>query len=549
LCSIPTPNTKISLPSSFSKRFGERGPADRTALAISAIVLAYAVYSCARFALQDDVRHLLGRIVDDASYYMTAARNLAAGRGLTFDGIHPTNGFHPLWLLMLAPVFLLHGPPEIMIRLVALLQTILLSLAYVVFWRTQSKLFSSRTAALTGILFVYFVFLPCINGMESALLVLLIAILYDYGLHLAETPPNWQRAALLGFILGCVILARLDMIFIALCLFGWFSTRFLPIESRSRAVAAVLVCSVAAAALIGPYLAFNYLKFGSVMPISGALKSSFPHIALGTNTLPRIAAVGRANLVSAVLAIGWSLWTVIRTFRNRSADPEFYATATTIFAWAITTHFLYTMIFMKEDTFGWYFVIYPLFGIVFVTGSLDRALNSSLIRTRPELYPATAVLLIVAVMVRDQMRDPYPQNGGWHTPVYNAAVWAREHTPPEAIFAMSDCGHFGFFSLRRVINLDGLVNDRDFQSTLAEHRLNQYLRQNEVDFLVQHAVHGREDVIAGGYNSLSLSFPSKLFEGQGDRVRVREQSEVYRSTRFLDGPYPSVLVVWSLRGN
>jgi hypothetical protein len=524
--------------------------ADRTALAISAIVLAYAVYSCARFALQDDVRFLLGRIVDDASYYMTAARNLAAGHGLTFDGIHPTNGFHPLWLLMLTPVFLLHGPPETMIRLVALLQTILLSVAYLVFWRTQSKLFSPRTAALTGILFVYFVFPPCINGMESALLVLLIAVLYGYGFYLTQTELNWRRAALLGIIVGCVLLARLDMIFIALCLFGWFSHRFLRVETRSRAVATVLVCSLAAAALVGPYLAFNYLKFGSVMPISGALKSSFPHTSLGANTLPRIAAVGRANLVCAALAIGWSLWTVILSVRNRSAgDTKFYATATTIFAWAITTHFLYTMIFMKADTFGWYFVIYPLFGIVFLTGPIDRALNSSLIRTRPGMYPAAAALLIVAVILRDQARDPYPQNGGWHTPVYNAAVWAREHTPPEAIFAMSDCGHFAFFSLRRVINLDGLVNDLEFQNTLAQHRLNQYLRQNEVDFLVQHAVHGREDVISGAYNSLALSFPSKLFDGQGDSVRVREQSEVYRSTRFFDGPYPSVLVIWSLRGN
>jgi hypothetical protein len=548
-CSISTPNTKINLSGSFSKRFGQRTPADRTALAISAIVLAYALYSCARFALQDDVRHLLWRIVDDASYYLTAARNLAAGRGLTFDGIHPTNGFHPLWLLMLVPLFLLHATPETMIRLVALLQAILLSLAYLVFWRTQSKLFSARTAAITAIPFVYFVFLPCINGMESALLILMIAILYGYGLHLTQTQPNWRRAALLGLILGCVLLARLDMIFIALCLLGWFSHRFFPIETRSRAVAAVLVCSLAAAALVGPYLAFNYLKFGSVMPISGALKSSFPHIALGANTLPRIAAVGRVNLISAALAIAWSLWTVIRTLRNRSAaDAGFYATATTIFAWAISMHFFYTMIFMKEDTFGWYFVIYPLFGIVFVTGSIDRMLNSSLI-TRPLVYPATAALFAVALIVWNQTRDPFPENGGWHTPVYNAAVWAREHTAPEAIFAMSDCGHFGFFSLRRVINLDGLVNDMNFQSTLAEHRLNQYLRENEVDFLVQHAVHGREDVISGGYNSLSLSFPSKLFAGLGDRVRVREQSEVYRSTRFFDGAYPSVLVIWSLRGN
>src|ERR1700676_5493013 len=140
----------LDLSRSFMKWFGQRAPLDRAAFAISALILAYALYSCARFALQDDVRHLLVRIGDDASYYMTTARNLAAGRGMTFDGIHPTNGFHPLWLLMLVPLFLLHGTPETMIRLVALLQTILLSLAYLVFWRTQSKLFSPRTAALTG---------------------------------------------------------------------------------------------------------------------------------------------------------------------------------------------------------------------------------------------------------------------------------------------------------------------------------------------------------------------------------------------------------------
>jgi hypothetical protein len=522
---------------------------DRAVWAISAIALAYLLYSCIGFALQDDVRHLLVRVVDDASYYFTAARNLVDGRGLTFDGIHPSNGFHPLWLLMLVPLFLLHGPPETMIRFVVLLQTILLSLAYLVFWRTQSKLFSPRTAALTGILFVGLVCPPCINGMESALLILLITVLYGYGLHLAQTQLNWQRAALLGVILGCVLLARLDMIFIALCLLGWFARRCLPVETRSKALASIVVCGLAAAAVVGPWLAFNYLKFGSVMPISGALKSSFPHTSLGPATLPRIAALGGINLVSALLAICWSLWTVIRTRSNRPApDSGFYTTATAIFAWAVTTHFFYTMIFMKTDTFGWYFVIYPLFMIVLVTGPIDRVLKLKLMRTRPAVYPAIAALLIVAVIVRDQARDWFPQNGQWHTPVYNAAVWAREHTPPEAIFAMSDCGHFAFFSLRRVINLDGLVNNLDFQRTLAEHRLDQYLRQNEVDFLVKHAAHG-EDVIEGSYNSLTLPYPSKLFEGLGDSVQVQKQSEIYRSPRFIDGRYPSVLIIWSLRGN
>ena len=48
-------------------------------------------------------------VADDAFYYFTIARHLAAGHGATFDGLAPTNGFHPLWLLLLTPVFALTG--------------------------------------------------------------------------------------------------------------------------------------------------------------------------------------------------------------------------------------------------------------------------------------------------------------------------------------------------------------------------------------------------------------------------------------------------------
>ena len=129
------------------KRLGCVSSSDRVADIAGAVILLYAVFSSLQFALQDEVRHLLTRIVDDASYYMTIARNVAAGRGLTFDGIHPTNGFHPLWLVTLVPLVPLRGTPETMIRLVGLLQTALLSLAYLVFLRTQARLFSAPAAA------------------------------------------------------------------------------------------------------------------------------------------------------------------------------------------------------------------------------------------------------------------------------------------------------------------------------------------------------------------------------------------------------------------
>src|SRR6185436_2667256 len=43
-------------------------------------------------------------LADDAYYYFVIARNLAHGLGSTFDGIVPTNGYHPLWMLVLVPL-------------------------------------------------------------------------------------------------------------------------------------------------------------------------------------------------------------------------------------------------------------------------------------------------------------------------------------------------------------------------------------------------------------------------------------------------------------
>jgi hypothetical protein len=42
---------------------------------------------------------------EDGYYYLQIARNAALGHGSTYDGVTPTNGYHPLWMLALVPVF------------------------------------------------------------------------------------------------------------------------------------------------------------------------------------------------------------------------------------------------------------------------------------------------------------------------------------------------------------------------------------------------------------------------------------------------------------
>ncbi|MBI3162615.1 MAG: hypothetical protein HYZ23_08900, partial [Chloroflexi bacterium] len=44
---------------------------------------------------------------DDAYYYFKVAQNITEGHGSTFDGINPTNGYHPLWMIVCIPIFFL----------------------------------------------------------------------------------------------------------------------------------------------------------------------------------------------------------------------------------------------------------------------------------------------------------------------------------------------------------------------------------------------------------------------------------------------------------
>src|ERR1051326_2162804 len=67
-----------------------------TSLALAAYALGVAVWLW---------RQGVNLTQEDGYYYFKVAQQLAQGAGSTFDGVHATNGYHPLWLLCLAAVF------------------------------------------------------------------------------------------------------------------------------------------------------------------------------------------------------------------------------------------------------------------------------------------------------------------------------------------------------------------------------------------------------------------------------------------------------------
>lgn len=60
---------------------------------------------CALLVALQPVEFLVRHLKDDSYYYFRTANHIALGHGATFDGIDRTNGFHPLWMLNLVPIY------------------------------------------------------------------------------------------------------------------------------------------------------------------------------------------------------------------------------------------------------------------------------------------------------------------------------------------------------------------------------------------------------------------------------------------------------------
>lgn len=289
--------------------------------------------------LLSDRSRAYGYLAPDAFYYFTIAVNWVEHGSPSFDQVHPTNGFHPLWQWMMAGMYaLLRALGESRFALVPVAVVaglVLLALTLVVLWRMLRQSGAStawfalvpvgvwpllvsplwwrgrevlpehRRLPLFGTLW------NSANGMESALVLLLFAACA----HCFVTDPTRspRRAAAYGVLLGALSLARLDhAVFAFLFAGGTWATQWL--EGDRQKVRRSLSSAGLAVAIVGVYLVYNLLTVGRAMPMSGAVKSTFPQVNLeGLSWLwslrdgeprPRVYGVGRLGGLVGSAVIG-----------------------------------------------------------------------------------------------------------------------------------------------------------------------------------------------------------------------------------------------------
>ena len=238
------------------------------------LLLLGVVVPRATFVLGSDEGRVAIPIVDDGYYNMTIARNVGTGRGFTFDGTGVTTGFHPLVVLVAAPVFALFGggtvgPLRVILALYLALGMLLGWMVYRVVRRVSgpgpglAALLLYATSAPTCVL------LNTLNGCDTVFGgVLLVGTVWYYLARVrAEPDPCLGRLALLGVLAGSLGLARLDLGFFAVFLgLDLLVVRFRRRPLRPGRLAIFGFCGLAT---LAPWIVFNLALTGRPLPDNG----------------------------------------------------------------------------------------------------------------------------------------------------------------------------------------------------------------------------------------------------------------------------------------
>jgi hypothetical protein len=402
---------------------------------------------------------------EDGFYYFQIARNVTLGLGSTFDGVHPTNGYHPLWMAVLVPVYLLFPDTTRGLAAAVALQGLLFAAGAVLLYRLLRGAAGPAASLMGALSWMVLAYRESVSGLEFALhgVCVLGAMLLAAGWWRGAR-EGW-RAPALGLVLAACVLVRLDNAALAalVCAWAWMLARHEP--ARWRRLMALALPPLLA---LGAYAAWSTWMFGHASPVSGAVKREWSQYLLaqdpayarggvvmaklGQLLWPLTALPLRYPLVLAVGGYGAAIALAARVAALRPLAP--------FAAWSALQVVLAALWFHGEVSFlgaPWYFAVQPVMAVVLAAAAVERraAARPRVARPAAIAVAAAAALALALEAGRWHARDP-------QRVTYEAADWARAHVPPDAVVASWHAGAVGYLSGRRVLNLDGLVNSWDF---------------------------------------------------------------------------------------
>lgn len=447
-------------------------------------------------------QRLVSWVTDDTFYYLEVARNVARGAGFTFDGVHRTNGFHPLWQIALVPLCRLVSADFPLVRALMILQSALLAAATVLFWRGLRGPLNSDVAAATALALIG---LPNSRafwmGMESALFLLLLVLVWRAWRRIETTPePRPLQGLGLGALSALLFLTRLEGAFATVAALLLLLAR--PLRPRRKAALGWAIAAPPALAAV-LYLAWNRALFGVWLPVSGMVKAHWFRVLdpwrrfVGLLDVPWIGRDLVARLYGAPIppdslrllcsAVFLTLVAAGLAWRSRVL-PLLRETGTTYLALGCAGIMLADQILIGPFLAEWAMVpvhVLTALAIGLALARLPRAGRAALI--------VAVVLCLLRLPLQARRSAEYDATFMGRSLLL--AQWIDTHVPRGERLGSLYSGVLGYFGHRTVVSLDGLVNDVDFyREVVIGGDLDRYLERTRIGWLADIGCHDQRPV-------------------------------------------------------
>ncbi len=460
-----------------------------------------------------------GILVDDAFYYFKIAHNITLGNGVSFDGLSSTNGFHPLWLIIILPIFFLSLSKLTLIHLVLTVSAVVGTASVIVLYYLLKRLNVGKKVRFAAVLFLSL--LPTallsgsgiMNGMETSLNVLLILVfLWSFAGFFNKNGLGYKNILLFGAITGLLFLSRTDNSI--LIVISWLVSFYVFLhKSRWPELKKLFLAGLVALVIVLPWLLWSFYEFGNLIQVSGKAIPFIAHERISTqdwNVLD--------YLVRYIKNFADSFIYIFGVLVSSKRSPLFlgvviiFITVTTFVLFGYRKRGLYKKlknkfkknlvvsipilltppVFLLVQTIraiylrGWYhFSIFPILLILFsfladLLADEWNHLNSKI----KSVFKLAGVIYIFILSLSLANFILVPSSSLSELGKYKTIQELNNYLPPNSIVGAWNAGLYGyFFEKGTIVNLDGVVNNEVYPY-IKEHAVGKYVKEKKIQYLV-----------------------------------------------------------------
>lgn len=454
-------------------------------------------------------------VVDDALFYLNIAKNISAGKGATFDGSILTNGFHPVYALLLVPLFLLiPDNPDLTFHFALTMISVFNVLTGVVIFLIVREI-AGKTAGLTASfiwLFNPYVIMISLNGVEVGVATFFLALCIYHYLKMRKLDNySAKTLTLLGVFTALAVLSRIDAVFLlaALTVFIFYAS-YAKQQKLSSAVLKVALFNAVVFAVLAPWFLWNLYHFGTIRQISGV---TLPNIAHNMY-LMKYKTYFSFSLIGTELSY-LRIWA--ESIVRFSGGLPLFIAAFMIFIWICRKNIvkltkelilrlavidfaflsaLFLVSFYALYFWGWFRPWYYLSIVLTITigfGIFTGYILQRLSISNPGFVARGGHLLVTILALSFYFYVQGTQIWGkglfpFQKQLYESAVWMNNNTEENTRIGAISSGVYGYIT-QRTTDLLGVVNAEAYMA-MREHRIFSYMKEKKLDYLID-----REDMV------------------------------------------------------